>query len=53
VFSHAFNAGGPTVIAAPIKRELKPLIPIAAADGSAENVARGLAGQDHLHLVNS
>jgi hypothetical protein len=40
------------VIAAPIKRELKLLVPT-AADGSAENVARALADQDPLHLVNS
>jgi benzoylformate decarboxylase len=29
--SHASNAGGPTVIAAPIGGQLKPLIPTAAA----------------------
>jgi benzoylformate decarboxylase len=30
-FSHALNADGPTVIAAPIKRELRPLVPPASA----------------------
>jgi benzoylformate decarboxylase len=30
-FSHALNADGPAVIAAPIKRELRPLVPPASA----------------------
>jgi benzoylformate decarboxylase len=30
-FSHASNAGGPTVIAVPISGQLKPVIPTAAA----------------------
>jgi benzoylformate decarboxylase len=30
-FSHALNADGPTVIAAPVKRELRPLVPPASA----------------------
>jgi phosphoglycerate dehydrogenase-like enzyme len=65
------NADGPTVIATPVSRELRPLIPAASRilfsphiaglspeSGrrimmeSAENIARALAGQDPLHVVN-